>query len=76
MYPGNYPKRRYRITKAFLEQTISKQEKIIDLGVVNPFSEVLKKEGYNITNTTGEDLDIDTQAVQDNNYEVMVCISI
>tara|TARA_B110000114_G_scaffold4872_1_gene4866 strand:- start:43 stop:303 length:261 start_codon:yes stop_codon:yes gene_type:complete len=61
MYPGNYPKKRYRITKAFLEQTISKQEKIIDLGVVNPFSEVLKKEGYNITNTTGEDLDIDTK---------------
>ena len=46
MYPGNYPKKRYRITKAFVEQAISKQEKIIDLGVVNPFSEILKKEGY------------------------------
>ena len=76
MYPGNYPKKRYRITKSFLEQTISKQEKIIDLGVVNPFSEVLKKEGYNITNTTGEDLDIDTQAVQDNNYDVATAFEI
>lgn len=76
MYPGNYPKKRYRITKSFLEQTISKQEKIIDLGVVNPFSEVLKKEGYNITNTTGEDLDINTQAVQDNNYDVATAFEI
>ena len=76
MYPGNYPKKRYKITKSFLEQTISKQEKIIDLGVVNPFSEVLKKEGYNITNTTGEDLDIDTQAVQDNNYDVATAFEI
>ncbi|MDG1501876.1 MAG: methyltransferase [Ulvibacter sp.] len=76
MYLGNYPKKRYKITKAFLEQTISKQEKIIDLGVVNPFSEVLKKEGYNITNTTGEDLDIDTQAVQDNNYDVATAFEI
>jgi hypothetical protein len=44
--------------------------------VVNPFSEVLKKEGYNITNTTGEDLDIDTQAVQDNNYDVATAFEI
>ena len=76
MYPGNYPKKRYRITKAFLEQAISKQEKIIDLGVVNPFSEILKKEGYNITNTTGEDLDNDTKAVQDNNYDVATAFEI
>ena len=76
MYPGNYPKKRYKITKSFLEQTISKQEKIIDLGVVNPFSEILKKEGYDITNTTGEDLDIDTKAVQDNNYDVATAFEI
>lgn len=76
MYPGNYPKKRYRITKAFLEQTISKQEKIIDLGVVNPFSEILKKEGYSITNTNGEDLDIDTKAVQQGNYDVATAFEI
>ena len=76
MYPGNYPKKRYKITKSFLEQTISKQEKIIDLGVVNPFSEILKKEGYDITNTTGEDLDNVTKAVQDNNYDVATAFEI
>lgn len=76
MYPGNYPKKRYRITKAFLKQTISKQEKIIDLGVVNPFSEILKKEGYSITNTNGEDLDIDTKAVQQGNYDVATAFEI
>ena len=76
MYQGNYPKKRYRITKAFVEQNISKKEKIIDLGVVNPFSEILKKEGYNVTNTNGEDLDIDTQAVQVNGYEVATAFEI
>ena len=76
MYPGNYPKKRYRITKAFVEKTISKQEKIIDLGVVNPFSEILKKEGYNVTNTNGEDLDINTKAVQVNGYEVATAFEI
>ena len=44
--------------------------------MVNPFSEILKKEGYDITNTTGEDLDIDTQAVHDNNYDVATAFEI
>ena len=43
---------------------------------MNPFSEILKKEGYDITNTTGEDLDNVTKAVQDNNYDVATAFEI
>jgi hypothetical protein len=76
MYEGKYPKKRYKITKAFLKHHILKEEKIIDLGVANPFSEILKKEGYLITNTQGEDLDINTQAVQVNDYDVTTAFEI
>jgi hypothetical protein len=76
MYEGKYPKKRYKITKAFLEQNISKEDTILDLGVANPFSEILKKEGYLITNTEGEDLDINTQAVQKNGYNVVTAFEI
>ncbi len=44
--------------------------------MVNPFSEILKKEGYNVTNTNGEDLDINTKAVQVNGYEVATAFEI
>ena len=44
--------------------------------MVNPFSEILKKEGYSITNTNGEDLDIDTKAVQVDGYDVATAFEI
>ena len=50
-----YPKKRYRETLTFLKTHISTDETILDLGVTNPFSEILKEEGYQITNTKGED---------------------
>ena len=64
MYEGQFPKKRYQHTLRFLEEITTKDEVILDLGVPNPFSELMKKEGFNIVNTKGEDLDIDTSAVQ------------
>lgn len=48
----------------------------MDLGVVNPFSEIMKENGYDVTNTTGEDLDLDTAAVQTDDYDVVTAFEI
>ena len=76
MYEERFPKKRYKHTLRFLNETISKEEKILDLGVSNPFSEILKKEGFNVTNTKGEDLDIDTSSVKTEGYDVVTAFEI
>ena len=63
MYENNFPNKRFRVTLGFLKQFISKKERILDLGTINPFSDILTKEGYKVTNTEGEDLDIDQSAL-------------
>jgi hypothetical protein len=76
MYEGKFPVKRYKHTLRFLENTISKKHSILDLGVVNPFSELLKNEGFKVTNTFGEDLDMDTLSVQNNNFDVVTAFEI
>ncbi|MDT0540588.1 methyltransferase [Croceitalea sp. P059] len=76
MYEGKYPHKRYRITLEFLQKHISKEVKILDLGVENPFSEIMKTEGFNIENTSGEDLDIDFKSVSNSNAEVVTAFEI
>ncbi|MFT5435885.1 MAG: hypothetical protein ACI840_000526 [Ulvibacter sp.] len=76
MYEGKFPAKRYKHTLHFLENTISKEHSILDLGVVNPFSELLANAGFKVTNTRGEDLDIDTSSVQNNDFEVVTAFEI
>ncbi len=76
MYEGKFPKKRYKHTLKFLKNFVSQDESILDLGVVNPFSEILTKEGYKVTNTAGEDLDLDTSSVQTDNYDVVTAFEI
>jgi hypothetical protein len=76
MYEGKFPKKRYNHTLSFLNEVISKEEKILDLGVSNPFSEILLKEGYNVTNTKGEDLDLKTEVVKTNDFDVVTAFEI
>jgi hypothetical protein len=76
MYEGKIPKKRYRHTLHFLEEAVSKESPILDLGVANPFSEILKKEGFNVTNTQGEDLDTDTSSVQTDEFQVVTAFEI
>ncbi|AVI50110.1 methyltransferase [Pukyongia salina] len=76
MYEGKYPKKRYKYTFNFLQQFVNKNDKILDLGVNNPFSEILRKEGFNVTNTSGEDLDLDTTAVKSADYDVVTAFEI
>lgn len=76
MYEGKFPKKRYKHTLNFLNEVISKEEKILDLGVSNPFSEILTKEGYNVTNTQGEDLDLETTVVKTEKFDVVTAFEI
>ena len=76
MYEKTFPNKRYAITARFLKEVLPKEAKILDLGVENPFSEILKKEGFQVTNTKGEDLDIQTEAVKTSEYDVVTAFEI
>lgn len=76
MYEHTYPDKRFRLTLEFLKKHTSGQEKILDLGVENPFSVIMKKEGYAVKNTSGEDVDLDQSALKTNDYEVFTAFEI
>ena len=57
MYP-KIPHKRYQYTLEFLQKVLPSPATILDLGVRNPFSEIMEKNGYTVINTKGEDLDI------------------
>ena len=76
MYEGKFPTKRYKHTLRFLKNVISKEEKILDLGVPNPFSEILTKEGFQVTNTKGEDLDLQTSVVKTEEFDVVTAFEI
>jgi len=76
MYEGKFPHKRYRITFQFLQKYVSKDSKILHLGVENPFTKIMKKEGFTVKNTKGEDLDIDTSTIMNSDAEVVTAFEI
>ena len=50
------PHRRYQLTLDFLQKAVPSPATILDLGVRNPFSEIMEQNGYTVINTEGEDL--------------------
>lgn len=60
----------------FLKAHVSAPAEILDLGVDNPFSEIMRKEGYSVQNTSGEDLDLDTSAAENSDAEVITAFEI
>ncbi len=76
MYKGTYPHKRYQKTLEFLRLHTSKPSNILDLGVKNPFVAFMEQEGHKVSNTTGEDLDIYTEAVQDDAYDIVTAFEI
>jgi hypothetical protein len=75
MYENTFPNKRFRHTLAFLQKHVGTAETILDLGVANPFSEIMQRNGYTVTNTLGEDLDIDQTALE-GAYEVVTAFEI
>ena len=76
MYEHNFPEKRYRLTMAFLKKHIPTDQKILDLGVSNPFSEMMKDQGYHVENTQGEDLDFEFEHVKKSEADVVTAFEI
>ena len=76
MYKNNYPNKRYRITLDFLKTHINTDEKILDLGVSNPFSEMMTENNYKVSNTHGEDIDIDFKTIKKSTADVVTAFEI
>jgi len=76
MYEGKFPHKRYRITFQFLQEHVPNTSKILDLGVDNPFTKVMKEHGYIVENTKGEDLDTDTTTITNSEYDVVTAFEI
>ena len=56
--------RRYDKTLSFIQKHIPEKKRVLDLGVPNPFSDLLKGKGYEVFNTHGEDLDCQPETVK------------
>lgn len=77
MYEKTFPNKRFQHTLEFLKKHITPSETIIlDLGVENPFSKIMKQEGFSVSNTKGEDLDLDQSTLQNENYSVTTAFEI
>jgi hypothetical protein len=76
MYENTFPNKRFKITLEFLQKHVKTSQKILDLGVTNPFTEIMKKNNYQVVNTHGEDLDNDQSNLINNDYEVFTAFEI
>jgi hypothetical protein len=76
MYEHTFPNKRYQQTLKFLTQNVPPPARVLDLGVENPFSLIMQKEQYQVTNTQGEDLDLETTAVMNPEVDVVTAFEI
>lgn len=76
MYEKAFPNKRFKITLAFLKKHISISETILDLGVENPFSKIMIQEGFQVQNTSGEDLDKNQTTLSLSNQKVVTAFEI
>lgn len=76
MYSNNIPHRRYKKTIDFLKEAVPPPATILDLGIRNPFSEIMEKHGYTVHNTNGEDLDLLPETVENYNVDAVTAFEI
>jgi hypothetical protein len=76
MYEKTFPNKRFKHTVEFLKTHIQSSESILDLGVENPLSDILKAHGYSVENTSGLDLDLDTSEIEQSNANVVTAFEI
>ena len=70
------PSKRYAHTLAFLQSVIPAPATILDLGVRNPFSEIMEQNGYTVINTQGEDLDLQPEVVKNHKIDAITAFEI
>lgn len=76
MYEKTFPNKRFKYTLQFLNKHIDTSKSILDLGVKNPFSEIMIADGYAVKNTLGEDLDEDQSAIRNSTADVVTAFEI
>ena len=76
MYEKTFPNKRFKRTLDFLQKHIPSDKTILDLGIENPFSNIMKEHGYTVDNNKGEDLDIDFSSVENSDAEVITAFEI
>jgi hypothetical protein len=76
MYEGKFPHKRYKITLEFLKKHIKTPASVLDLGVENPFTEIMKANEFSVENTSGIDLDEDTSEIESANTDVVTAFEI
>ncbi|MDC1504857.1 class I SAM-dependent methyltransferase [Winogradskyella sp.] len=76
MYEKTFPNKRFKYTLQFLNKHIDTSKSILDLGVKNPFSEIMIADGYVVKNTLGEDLDEDQSAIRNSTADVVTAFEI
>ena len=70
------PQKRYNHTIAFLKKVVPAPATILDLGIRNPFSEIMEQHGYTVINTEGEDLDLLPHIVKKHNVDAVTAFEI
>lgn len=76
MYKDSFPEKRYKHTIEFLTSVVPAPAKVLDLGIKNPFSEIMTNYGYNVENTRNEDLDLNTNSVKTDTFEAVTAFEI
>lgn len=76
MYENTFPHKRYAHTLEFMKKHVPLSDTVLDLGINNPFSEIMRKEGYSVVNTSGEDLDNNQSAIAAGGYDVFAAFEI
>ena len=67
---------RYKKTISFLSKHCPPPENILDLGVENELSKQMTKYGYNVTNTQGENLDLNFDSIKDSSINIVTAFEI
>lgn len=76
MYENTFPNKRFKKTLEFLKESVAPPARVLDLGVNNPFAEIMRKNNYDVSNTSGEDLDNNTEAVKRFDFDVVTAFEI
>ncbi|PHR74199.1 MAG: methyltransferase [Lutibacter sp.] len=70
------PSKRYAETLQFLQSVLPAPATILDLGVRNPFTEIMEENGYIVYNTNGEDLDLLPEIVKKHSVDAVTAFEI
>ena len=70
------PSVRYKNTLKMLKSVCPAPSVVFDLGVKNPFTEIMEKNDYKVYNTTGEDLDDNPNIIIPKDVDIVTCFEI